>query len=179
MAAAARDRGAVRYVMSRRTRSRGHRRSYRSRARERDGAGNCQFLDFLAHNCSRAMVEADKEREPKAGSKGGTTNVKRNRRAREAQADGPGRAPRDISATSARGPNKWPWRVPGPTPLPSAPREEDRNVAVPGTCCPALHARRRETAGHVSGGLGSLLAHAAQFFVRWRRGIVNRPRVVL
>ena len=30
----------------------------------------------------------------------------------------------------------------------------DRNVAVPGTCCPARHARRRETAGHVSGGLG-------------------------
>ncbi len=33
--------------------------------------------------------------------------------------------------------------------------------------------------GHASGGQESLLAHAAQFFVRWRRGIVNRPRVVL
>ena len=87
--------------------------------RECDGAGNCQFLDFLAHNCSRAMVEADKEREPKAGSKGGTTNVKRNRRAREAQAEGPAEPARDISATSKHvdltgGPGGCPVPLPCP-----------------------------------------------------------------
>jgi hypothetical protein len=53
------------------------------------GAGNCQLFDSLANNCSRAMVKADKKRERKARSKGGRTNVKRSRRARDAQAEGP------------------------------------------------------------------------------------------
>ena|SRR5947207_1734415 len=66
-----------------------------------NGAGTCQLLDFLSHNCSRAMVDADEERERKAGSKGGRTNLKRNRR--EAQAEGPAEPARDISATS----NTW------------------------------------------------------------------------
>ncbi len=58
---------------------------------ERDGAGNCQLVDFLAHSWSRGMVEADKERERKPGSKGGRPNG----RAREAQTEGPAEPERD------------------------------------------------------------------------------------
>jgi hypothetical protein len=41
-----------------------------------EAPGNCQLLDFLVRDWSRAVVEGDKQRERKLGSKGARTNAK-------------------------------------------------------------------------------------------------------
>lgn len=95
-------------VVSRRTRSLGRRRSIEAGLRDRDGAGNCQLLDFRAHNWSRAVVEADKELERKARKQGRQDERKKNGRAREAQTEGPAEPERDYrSDFQARAPNRW------------------------------------------------------------------------
>jgi hypothetical protein len=96
---------------------------------------------------SRAVVEADTERERNPASKGGGTNA--NGRAREAQTEVPAEPERDY-------PGDFQVALAGARSHTLPPREEDRNVAVstPWHCGPAGHARRRETAGHPSGGVG-------------------------